>query len=258
MCPSCPGRYSRNSSSYKLPKLRLPPATNVNLLYNNMRRSRRIAGLPADQGTETAERATLKHHLEGMPPELYSLIKSFVFTTSNIDLNIDFESSTASTPCSHEPVHARPSLKVARINETWKPPRWMQVDRASRAAFSKQLFKLGTVFIFPGMAVMKKWIESLPPSDISILPRMILCCIFAPGPEMVCSAVLSQTEEAHLMRIILIRQVFEQITEQAEARMWFAGLQNTNDPRVSDRVLFVNSEAQVRTLAGYPDNDTIV
>ncbi|CZT25670.1 uncharacterized protein RCC_11339 [Ramularia collo-cygni] len=117
----------------------------------------------------------LKNRIEDLPPELYAKIKSFVFTDDTFTL----EKSTTSPfePCAHSPRCAAKIHRVVRIDESWRPPRWMQVDLAACDTYADQLFHNGTTFIFPSITVMQKWISSRANCDIMPLLRLKIYCL---------------------------------------------------------------------------------
>lgn len=91
--------------------------------------------------------------LQALPPELFTLIYDYTFTSSDT---------------------------LQTISESYKPPPQLQVDTISRAAFAKSYYA-NTIYIEPGNhdTTAAKWLSSLSRSHREMLQRVVVPKVFA-------------------------------------------------------------------------------
>lgn len=116
----------------------------------------------------------LQARLNNLPRELYDIVQSLVFTP---DVSTVHKRSPA-------------NFYVIKINKKYKPPAQLQVDSASRAAFSWKYYSHQTVVIFSSAVIAEKWLTSLSRKAVKSISKANLACIDPLYPQLVAGTPL--------------------------------------------------------------------
>lgn len=132
--------------------------------------------------------------LRTLPQELFDAVREFVFT-------------------------ADPGERV--VEEDYKPPAQLQVDRSTRARFAEAYYGDGAVFCFPA-GLERAWLNAIPNAHFDKITRMRCEMSRVWGPQTLCQTNADEREHMDqlgaFLRIVRSRGGYDKVTSITRRR----------------------------------------